>query len=158
MGMKAKSTQLKIITGNPGKRPLNHNEPQPEHGLPEIPLWLQAFSLAVENWEYEGKILNDIRVMTHADWGVLSMRCYVYSQLVGLALDVKEEGRTISYQKVDGLGNEFYEVKHNPKAKQIDNMLKEYRTYGSLLGLDPSSRSKLSAGPKGKANDPWENL
>ena len=77
MGMKAKSTQLKIITGNPGKRPLNHNEPQPEHGLPEIPLWLKAFSLAVENWEYEGKILNDIRVMTHADWGVLSMRCYV---------------------------------------------------------------------------------
>ena len=157
-GRKPKSTQLKIVTGNPGGRPLNRNEPEPERGLPGIPIWLKSFSLAVENWEHEGGILANVRVMTHADWGVLAMRCYVYSQLVGLALDVKEEGRVLRYQKVDHLGNEFYETKHNPKAKQIDNLLKEYRTYGSLLGLDPSSRSKLSAGAKSKENNPWENL
>ena len=157
-GRKAKATQLKIITGNPGGRPLNHNEPQPEVGLPDPPIWLQAFSLAVENWQIEGGILEDIRVMTEADWGVLAMRCYVYSQLVGLALDVKEEGRVTKYQKMDSLGNEFYEIKHNPKVKQIETLLREYRTYGSLLGLDPSSRSKLSVSPKFKQEKPWDKI
>ena len=158
MANNPKATALKILQGNPGGRPLNHNEPQPDMGLPDIPLWLKGFSLAVENWDNEGGILDKIRVMTEADWGTLAMRCYVYSQLVGLALDVKKEGRTLHYQKVDSLGNEFYEVKHNPKVKQIDTLLKEYRTYGGLLGLDPSSRTKLSAGSKGKDKNPWEDL
>ena len=156
-GRKPKPTKLKMITGNPGGRPLNKNEPEPTGGLPEMPKWLDSFSLAKENWEQEGKTLDNMRVMTEADWGVLAMRSYVYSQLVGLALDVKEEGRTLSYQKMDSLGNEFFEVKHNPKAKQIDNLLKEYRTYGNLLGLDPASRSKLSAREKEEEN-PWDNL
>ena len=157
-GRKPKSTRIKLITGNPGGRPLNKNEPQPEAGLPDPPEWLNAFPIAIETWNDEGKTLEDIRVMTKADWGVLAMRCYVYSQLVELALDVKKEGRTFEHQKVDMLGNEFYESKHNPKVKQIDNLLKEYRTYGSLLGLDPSARSKLSVGSKPKEKSPWEKL
>lgn len=157
-GRKPKATQLKVVTGNPGGRRLNDNEPKPEVCLPDMPEWLKAFSIAVENWEKEGSILSRIRVMTEADWGVLAARSYIYSQLVGLALDVRAEGRTLSYQKVDPLGNEFYETKHNPKVKQIDSLLKEYRTYGSLLGLDPSSRSKLSVGSGGKEKNPWEAL
>lgn len=122
-----------------------------------MPEWVKKFSLAAENWEHEGNILNDMQIMTEADWGVLAMRCYIYSQLVGLALDVKEEGRTLSYQKMDSLGNEFYETKHNPKVKQIDSLLKEYRTYGSLLGLDPSSRTKLTV-PGGGGANPWDEI
>ena len=156
-GRKLKPTTLKVLTGNPGGRPLNDSEPKPDRCLPDPPEWLQPFSLAMENWEKEGNILDRIRVMTEADFGVLAMRSYIYSQLVGLALDVKEEGRTISYQKMDSLGNEFYETKHNPKVKQIDTLLREYRTYGSLLGLDPSNRSRLSAGKKENDN-PWDNI
>lgn len=157
-GRRPKPTQLKILAGNPGGRPLNKNEPQPEKGLPQPPEWLKVFPIAIETWDSEGGILEDIRVMTKADWGVLAMRCYVYSQLVELALDVKQEGRTMNHQKVDMLGNEFYESKHNPKVKQIDTLLKEYRTYGSLLGLDPSARSKLSVGKKPKEKSAWEKL
>ena len=156
-GRKPKPTQLKLVTGNPGGRPLNMNEPKPKAGLTDMPEWLSAFSIAVENWNKEGGLLNRIGVMTEADWGVLAARSYVYSQLVGLAVSVKEEGRVLSYQKVDPLGNEFYEVKHNPKVKQIESLLKEYRIYGGLLGLDPSSRSKLSVKDNGKES-PWDNL
>ena len=157
-GRKPKPNKLKLITGNPGGRPLNDNEPMPDICLPEMPDWLKEFPIAVENWEKEGAILSKIRVMTEADWGTLATRAYIYSQLVELALDVRKEGRTLGYQKVDMLGNEFFESKHNPKAKQIDSLLKEYRTYGSLLGLDPSSRSRLSIGGKGDEKNPWESL
>ena len=36
-GRKPKPTRLKIIQGNPGKRPLNKNEPQPERRLMRAP-------------------------------------------------------------------------------------------------------------------------
>ncbi|MBT6386690.1 MAG: phage terminase small subunit P27 family, partial [Alphaproteobacteria bacterium] len=36
-GRKPKPTHLKAITGNPGKRPLNRDEPRPEIAVPECP-------------------------------------------------------------------------------------------------------------------------
>jgi phage terminase small subunit len=36
-GRKPKPTHLKLVTGNPGRRPLNDCEPQPEIALPPVP-------------------------------------------------------------------------------------------------------------------------
>ena len=40
-GRKPKPTALKVLEGNPGKRPLNLYEPTPEGDLPECPEWLE---------------------------------------------------------------------------------------------------------------------
>ena len=40
-GRKPKPTALKVLEGNPGKRPLNENEPKPERKAPECPSWLE---------------------------------------------------------------------------------------------------------------------
>lgn len=154
-GRRPKPTAIKKITGNPGRRKLNTREPQPLHGLPFMPEWLGAFSLAVENWNREGGILDRIGVITEADAGVLAQRSFLYAMIVQLATDIKAEGTTVSYQKVDPLGNEFFEIKSHPKVKQLDAAMKEYRACGNLLGLDPSSRSKLKVDLPGEA-DPME--
>ena len=143
-GRHPKSTKLKMITGNPGGRPLNENEPQPEIGIPEIPDWIKEFPRAVENWEHESEILDGMRLMTHAEAGLLAMRSYLFSQLVELALLIKQEGRV-----VDG--------KTNPNARQLDSLIKEYRICGNLLGLDASSRSKLAVGSKHSGNE-WDDI
>ena len=36
-GRRPKPTRLKLLTGNPGKRPLNDDEPQPQAAIPECP-------------------------------------------------------------------------------------------------------------------------
>ncbi|MGH7717148.1 MAG: phage terminase small subunit P27 family, partial [Vulcanimicrobiaceae bacterium] len=36
-GRKPKPTHLKLVAGNPGKRPPNENEPQPEGDLEDAP-------------------------------------------------------------------------------------------------------------------------
>src|SRR5262249_22001030 len=36
-GRRPKPTRLKVITGNPGKRPLNEHEPRPEPQIPPCP-------------------------------------------------------------------------------------------------------------------------
>src|SRR5690242_16494956 len=39
-GRKSKPTHLKMLQGNPGRRPLNKAEPTPSDELPEPPEWL----------------------------------------------------------------------------------------------------------------------
>ena len=158
-GRPPKSTKLKIITGNPGGRKLNENEPQPEGGIPDMPEWIGNFSLAVDNWNKESKILDDMGLMTHAEAGLLAMRSYLFSQLVQLAIDVKEEGRTYQVEKRDSnTGETWYEIKANPKVRQIDSLAKEYRICGGLLGLDASSRSKMSINSRGKSGNEWDDI
>ena len=39
-GRPPKPTYLKVLEGNPGKRPLNENEPKPKPSAPKCPAWL----------------------------------------------------------------------------------------------------------------------
>ena len=41
-GRKPKPTVLKVLSGNPGKRPLNDREPKAQAGIPEPLPWLDA--------------------------------------------------------------------------------------------------------------------
>ena len=40
-GRKPKPTALKVLEGNPGKRPLNELEPKPKKQAPSCPSWLE---------------------------------------------------------------------------------------------------------------------
>jgi len=140
---RAKPTKLKILQGNPGKRPLNLLEPEPEQGIPQMPEWLKLFPVAVEEWGRESTILDDMGIMTVADLGNLANRAYLASQIQQMAREIETEGRVAYTQKMDPLGNEIMEAKANPKAIQLPKLLTEYRQLGSLLGLDAPSRTKL---------------
>jgi len=148
-GRKNKPTNLKIVEGNPGKRPLNENEPKPQSGIPDMPKWIELFDEAVKNWKHESEILDRMGVMTEADAGILAARSFLFSQIVELTKDLKIEGTVIE--------REGAEPKHNPKQKQLESILKEYRTLGSLLGLDPSSRSRLSIN-KPEGGSGWDDI
>lgn len=49
-GTKPRPTMLRVITGNPGKRPMNHDEPVPEGNLDRPPEWLSEPQK--EGWLY----------------------------------------------------------------------------------------------------------
>ena len=48
-GPKPAPSALKALAGNPGKRAINHAEPQPERGAPPCPDWMPADGRA--QWE-----------------------------------------------------------------------------------------------------------
>jgi P27 family predicted phage terminase small subunit len=149
-GRKPKPTRLKVLTGNPGKHTLNKFEPEPDRGIPSMPEWLTEFPVAVEEWNRESEIIDGMGVLTMAERGMLAQRCYIASQLQEIALDIKKEGRVAYTMKMDSLGNEVMEAKANPKCVQQPKLMTEYRQIGSLLGLDPASRTKLSIDPNHK--------
>ena len=139
-GPPPKPTAIKKLQGNPGRRKLNDKEPQSSRKIPPPPKWLDK--VAKQNWKRESEELKSMGVLTKIDWGIFAARCYLYSQIVKLSEDIEVEGRTIDTKQGP---------KSNPKAVQLDKIIKEYRMIGSSLGADPASRSKIQvAEPKKK--------
>lgn len=149
-GRKPVPTKLKVLTGNPGKRPINRKEPEPPRGIPAMPGWLEDFPVAVAEWRRESEILDGMGILTMAEEGILAMHCYLMAQIQEIAAEINKEGRVAYTSRMDSLGNEVMDAKPNPKAVQIKNMITEYRQIGSLLGFDPVSRVKMATDPKEK--------
>lgn len=156
-GAHPKKVEDKLLAGNPGGRELNLHAPVSKVCRPPAPHWIKPFTEAIKLWKKEGKILFEQGVMTEAYTQVLAVRCFLYSQLCQLAEDVRVEGRTIEYQKMDSLGNEFYEKKNNPKVKQLEVVLSDFLKAGNLLGLDPVYRNRVKS-ERQTIKDPMEEF
>jgi phage terminase small subunit len=76
-GRKPKPTHLKAITGNPGKRPLNQNEPRPEIAVPPCPPELSP--AAQREWHRLVGDLAALNLMTNFDRAVLAAYCGAYA-------------------------------------------------------------------------------
>lgn len=64
-GRRPVPTRMKVLTGNPGKRPLNEYEPQPEPTIPDCPP--QLGPIAREEWDRLIGELASLRIITALD-------------------------------------------------------------------------------------------
>jgi len=76
-GRKPKPTALKVLEGNPGKRPLNENEPVPPKGSIKCPTWL--LPEAKKEWKRLAPPLEAMGVLTIADISAFEGYCQAYS-------------------------------------------------------------------------------
>ena len=76
-GRRPKPTRLKMLTGNPGKRPLNDDEPRPEASIPECPPELGP--VAREEWDRLVGELAALRLLTNLDRAALAAYCGAYA-------------------------------------------------------------------------------
>ena len=74
MAGKPKSTALKLLTGNPGKRPLPENEPQPE-GEVVCPEFVAEDPEAKKIWDYYAPMLEAQGVLTSWDVHMFGAWC-----------------------------------------------------------------------------------
>ena len=79
-GPKKEPTVLKLIKGNPGKRPINKREPKPEPGLPKCPAHLN--DLAKLEWRRVAKELDSVGLLTKLDRAVLAAYCKAWGRWV----------------------------------------------------------------------------
>ncbi len=75
-GRKPKPTRLKLIEGNPGKRPINGREPKPPGSLPSCPAHLSA--TAKTEWKRLARSLNRIGMLTEIDRAAMAAYCQAY--------------------------------------------------------------------------------
>src|SRR5262249_31386551 len=92
-GRKPKPTALKLLTGNPGKRPLNPNEPQPAPELPDCPDHLDEVGKA--EWARVAAELGQLGILTRVDRAALAAYCSSYSRWVKLESMVQKFGEVL---------------------------------------------------------------
>ncbi|SPO68124.1 protein of unknown function [Pseudomonas sp. JV241A] len=75
-GRRPTPTELKLVRGNPGKRPINKNEPKPAKRIPSAPGHLSSEGQVA--WGRLTVLLDRMGVLTEADGFALERLCDCY--------------------------------------------------------------------------------
>ena len=134
-GRKPKPTKLKLLQGNPGKRPLNDAEPQPRAGA-ICPAWLD--SVAKAHWKTVAPELERVGILTKIDAAALAAYCKNYSRWVGAEEVLTADGTTYKSQTAKGTI-----IRVRPELKIAEEAMRQMRAFASEFGLTPSSRTRL---------------
>ena len=138
-GTRPKPTRLKLMAGNPGKRPLNKHEPQPSllPSLPDPPKHLAREGR--KEWIRVGGFLLRTRVLTEADLTALSAYATVYGRWNQAELEIKRKG--ILVPPTPGSKSKV----QNPMLAVANKALQQMVQLLGEFGLTPSTRTRIVA-------------
>lgn len=142
---------LKVVRGNPGKRPLNKKEPKPLRAQPEPPPHLTTY--ARKAWDYYAPKLFKMGVLTEADVIALERLAECYSEVRTLADVIEVEGHT--FETTSMTGDTI--IRRRPEAAQLADADKRLRAYLVEFGLTPAARSRVTAQDIDEDHDPAED-
>jgi len=144
-GRKPKPTALKLVDGNPGKRPINGREPRPPAARPTCPAYLSPTAKA--EWKRLATTLNEIGLLTRIDRTVLAAYCQAYGRWVEAEKKLAETPPLLKTPAGYVQQSPWITIAN----KQVELMVRLM----AELGLSPAARSRLAIqvprGPK-----PWE--
>lgn len=132
-GRKPKPTETKKLEGNPGKRALNDQEPQPDVAIPECPPHLEGE--ARKEYKRVTQELVKLKILAEVDRAALVAYCQAWSDYVQATKQVKKEGEVLYSDK----GNAYLNPWKNIQTSALDRMLR----YSTEFGMTPSSRSRI---------------
>ena len=142
-GRHSQPTKIKALRGNPGKRPLPENEPQPIASTGKAPAWLTGKAKAI--WNSIVPPLLACGILTALDEQLLGRYC----ETIGL------------YRKCRDLlssGGPVLDGKRNPAGTTMNDCLVQLRLMEVELGLTPSARSRLTTNPLDRREDSLESF
>jgi P27 family predicted phage terminase small subunit len=142
-GRPPKPTELKKLAGNPGKRPLNENEPKPKPVLPKKPTHLPAE--AARFWREHVPRLVELGVVTEVDGPALAMMATHYALAREAAKVLKRDGILV-------LDERGLERKHPLLQVMRDNSA-AFRAYAVQFGLTASARARLTIAEPEEADE-----
>jgi P27 family predicted phage terminase small subunit len=134
-GRRRKPTAVKELAGNPGKRPLNKQEPRPRTaGTPKAPVFLGRYGKML--WDRIGGELEQLGILSSIDLTAFEALCGAYDQWRLAAAAVKKHGQV--YVK-DGI------VRMRPEVRIAEFARKELRQLAAEFGLTPAARPRVAA-------------
>ncbi|MGH7083545.1 MAG: phage terminase small subunit P27 family [Acetobacteraceae bacterium] len=153
-GRRPRPTHLKLITGNPGKRPLNPAEPKPASAAPPAAP-AELSEEAKTEWRRVARRLYGLGLLSGIDRAALAAYCQAYGRWRRAERALAEMARRDSV--TGGLlvktsnGNAI----QNPLVGIANKAMADMVRYAAEFGMTPSARSRISAGPQeGGGADP----
>ena len=132
-GRKPKPTALKQLEGNPGRRPLNSNEPKPCKKAPRCPLWLEVE--AKKEWKRMVKILEHMGLLTEVDMAAFAGYCQAFARWKEAEEFISKHGTIV--KAPSGYWQQV------PQVSIAQTYLKIMNRFCEQFGLTPSARSRM---------------
>ena len=149
-GRRAQPSKLKLLKGNPGRRPISEDEPRPliPSCIPEPPIWLEAY--AKDEWSVVGPELYRMGLLTVVDLTAFAAYCQSYARWRLAEEHMSENGNTV----VEETGLE----RRVPQAIISQAALVDMNRFGSAFGLTPSARTSIHAAPPARTENKFKKL
>jgi len=126
---------LKVLEGNPGKRPLNASEPQFEADSGYCPRWLSEE--ARREWRRVVPALAACGLLTVVDRAALEAYCVVYARWQKAEKALVDHGG-LTFETATGY------VQQRPEVAIANNAVKVMKELMGQFGMTPSSRTRVS--------------
>jgi P27 family predicted phage terminase small subunit len=127
---------MKELTGNPGKRPLNANEPKP--AIPECPPELGP--VAREEWNRLAAELDALELLTTLDRAALAAYCNAYALWAESIEAIQKYGTMVKSPSGYPIQSPYVSIAN----RQAEIMMR----IASEFGFTPASRSRISTPTK----------
>lgn len=137
-GRKPKPSHLRVVTGNPGKRPLNANEPKPGRQRPSAPAHMS--DKARETWGYVSGLLDRMGVLTEADSLALEVLCEAYADFLRARQVLKDFGSNY-YETVNQTGGVMHRA--HPAVAVMQDADRRIKAWLAEFGMSPSARTRV---------------
>lgn len=148
-GRKPTPTAIKELEGNPGKRPLNENEPRPTKKAPACPKWLEPE--AKKEWRRLAKQMETIGILTEVDMAAFASYCQAYARWKEAEEFLTQHGTIVKTP------SGYWQMVPQVSIAQTYNKI--MTKIATEFGLTPSSRSRIITGEGERdAGDPMEDL
>jgi P27 family predicted phage terminase small subunit len=145
-GPKPEPTKLRLLRGNPSKKPASPAEPQPPTDGVSMPPHLGE--VAARRWGELLPMLQATRVMTRADVEALARYCDTWEWWLAVRAKLKAEGDT--YPILND-GGEVKYIAQRPEVAIAHKLSQQLRQLESDFGLSPAARASLKVEPDAKA-------
>ena len=136
-GRPPKPTKLKLLTGNPGRRPLgNEPMPPPRTRVPAPPGNMGQHGK--REWRRVAKILVAQGLLTDLDMTAFRAYCHLYHRWYVAEEALLDSGLMLRSTSTGG-------IYQNPYLSIAKSTLRELDKWGAKFGLSPSDRSRIGA-------------
>lgn len=144
-GRKPKPTHLKVLQGNPGRRPLPADEPKLESCFPDPPGHLSE--AARKHWNEVGGMLHETGILTALDADALAAYCELHVRWVEANEQIRKYGLVIKGPSGAPVQSPYFKI----SAITFDAM----KAMLVEFGMTPSSRARVKSTKPKEVENPF---
>ena len=145
-GRKPTPTAIKMLEGNPGKRPMNESEPKPLKKAPSCPKWLEPE--AKREWRRLAKQMESIGILTDVDMAAFAGYCQAYARWKEAEEFITQHGTIV--RTPSGYWQQV------PQVSIAQTYLTVMSKFAEQFGLTPAARSRIVA--DNSVNNPSDEM
>lgn len=153
-GRRPTPTHLKLVTGNPGRRPLPRGEARLAAALPSVPSHLCPE--AVIEWDRVARELFTAGLLASMDRATLAAYCQAYARWAQAELVLAEMGRRDPLTGGLMIRTSGGNAIQNPVVGTANRAAADMVRYAAEFGMTPSARTRIQAEPPPRQADPAE--